>query len=89
MCSTNLDWGCLEKKIIVLRYRKLICDLKGDSSHCLGQHPMILENTILVGPIILVLSNPFKIHYKLRLPAEAFSLVKDFNVSIVSMISQH
>lgn len=50
---------------------------------------MILENTILVGPIILVLSNPFKIHYKLRLPAEAFSLVKDFNVSIVSMISQH
>lgn len=50
---------------------------------------MILENTTLVGPIILVLSNPFKIHYKLWLPAKASSLVKDFNVSIVSMISQH
>lgn len=51
---------------------------------------MILENTVLIGPITLVLLNPFKIHYKLWFPVKAASPVKDFNVSTDSfIISQH
>lgn len=51
---------------------------------------MILENTILIGPTTLVLSNPFKTCYKLWFPVKAATLVKDFNVSTVSfIISQH
>lgn len=51
---------------------------------------MILENTVLIGPFTLVLSNPLKTCYKLWFPVKAAPLVKDFNVSIVSLvISQH
>lgn len=51
---------------------------------------MILENTVLIGPFALVLSNPLKRYYKLWFPVKAASLVKDFNVSTVFLIiSQH
>lgn len=51
---------------------------------------MILENIVLSEPFTLVFSSPFKICYKLWFPVKAAPLVKDFNVSIVSLIiSQH
>lgn len=47
---------------------------------------MILENTVFIGPVTLVLSNPLKTCYKLWFPVKAATLVKDFNVSTVSFI---
>lgn len=47
---------------------------------------MILEIIVLTEPFTLVFSSPFKICYKLWFPVKAALLVKDFNVSIVSLI---